>query len=307
MSDFTSGFWSPYIAIVTIISILACAWLLWKLSSRRLTEDEKARKRAGGERVDTTGHVWDEDLTELNNPLPNWWRWLFYITIVFALAYLVVYPGLGSYAGLWDWSSTGQYEKERASAQERFGPLFDGFLKQDLASVAADAGAKQMGERLFLTYCSQCHGSDAGGSKGFPNLGDGDWLYGGEPEAIKTSIASGRNGVMPPMGAALGADGIKELTHYVLSLSGSNHDAALAEKGKARFALCAACHGTDGSGNQQLGAPNLTDKIWLYGGSEAVIAETISNGRINAMPAHGELLGEGKVHVLAAYVYGLSR
>ena len=171
MSDFTSGFWSPYIAIVTIVSILACAYLLWRLSTRR---------PAKGEKVDTTGHVWDEDLSEYNNPLPNWWRWMFYITIVFSFGSLAVYPGLGSFAGLWKWSSVGQYENERTAAQQRFGPLFDKYLAQDVKVVAADPQARQMGERLFLTYCAQCHGSDAGGSKGFPNLRDGDWLYGGE-------------------------------------------------------------------------------------------------------------------------------
>jgi cytochrome c oxidase cbb3-type subunit III len=298
MSDFTSGFWSPYITIVTLISILACAWLLWRLSTRKLTK---------GEQIGTTGHVWDDDLTEYNHPLPNWWRWLFYITIVFALIYLAVYPGLGSFAGLWNWSSRAQYEAERADAQQRFGPLFDKYLAQDVKTVAADPQARQMGERLFLTYCAQCHGSDAGGSKGFPNLRDNDWLYGGEPDIIKASISAGRNGVMPPMGPALGAQGTKELAHYVLSLSNSKHDSALAEKGKAKFAVCAACHGADGKGSTQLGAPNLTDQTWLYGGDEATIAETIANGRINAMPAHGELLGEGKVHVLAAYVYGLAQ
>ncbi len=298
MSDFISGFWSPYIAIVTVVSMLACALLLWRLSTRRL---------AKGEKVDTTGHVWDEDLTEYNNPLPNWWRWMFYITIVFSLGYLAAYPGLGSFAGLWNWSSAGQYEKERTAAQQRFGPLFDKYLAQDVQAVAADPQARQMGERLFLTYCAQCHGSDAGGSKGFPNLSDADWLYGGEPEAIKTTITAGRNGVMPPMGPSLGAEGTKELANYVLSLSGGKHDSALAEKGKEKFAMCAACHGADGKGNQQLGAPNLTDQTWLYGSDEATIIETITNGRNNMMPAHGELLGEGKVHMLAAYVYGLSK
>jgi cytochrome c oxidase cbb3-type subunit III len=297
MSDFTSGFWSPYIAAVTVVSILACALLLWKLSSRKLSE---------GEQAGTTGHVWDDDLTELNNPLPNWWRWLFYITIVFSLVYLAMYPGLGSFAGLFNWSSKSQYEDERSAAQQRFGPLFDAYLARDIKTVATDPRAHEMGNRLFLTYCAQCHGSDAGGSKGFPNLRDGDWLYGGEPDAIKTSIATGRFGLMPPMGPALGPDGVKQVAHYVLSLSGSKHDAALAGQGKTKFVVCAACHGAEGKGNTQLGAPNLTDQIWLYGGDEATIIETITSGRSHSMPAHGEFLGEGKVHVLAAYIYGLS-
>ena len=307
MSDFTSEAWNIYITLITLTSIIACAVLLKAVSTKRV---------APGEQVGTTGHIWDEDLTEWNNPLPRWWMWLFYVTIVFGLVYLVLYPGLGSYAGYFGWSSQGQYQAEQAQAAATYDPIFDKFLKQDLKAVAADAEARQMGQRLFLTYCAQCHGSDAGGGKGFPNLRDNDWLYGGEPENIRESITNGRNGVMPSQGAAVGGDeGAKDVAHYVLSLSGRTHDSLRAFRGKSRFTtICAACHGADGKGSKTVGAPNLTDNIWIYGSSENAIIETIMKGRgtpmategTSVMPAHKNLLGEGKIHLLAAYVYGLS-
>ena len=298
MSDFTSGFWGSFIAIVALASIVGCGIFLKILSTRRL---------APGEKPGTTGHVWDEDLAEYHNPMPRWWMWLFYITIVFALAYLAYFPGLGSFAGIGHWTSQGKYEKEMADADNAYGPLFDKYLKQDLRAVAADPNAHQMGERLFLTYCSQCHGSDAHGAKGFPNLTDNDWLYGGEPETIKASITGGRNGMMPPMAAAIGGEqGAKQVANYVLSLSGRPHDAQLAAAGKDKFAVCAACHGPDGKGNPAIGSPNLTDDIWLYGGSEKTIVETISKGRNGMMPAQQDALSAGKIQLLAAYVYGLS-
>jgi len=253
------------------------------------------------------GHVWDENLEEYNNPLPNWWRWLFYITIVFGLVYLVLYPGLGKFAGTFKWTSTGQYEVEQARAAERYGPLFDTFVAMDIPAVAADPRARETGQRLFLNYCAQCHASDARGSRGFPNLADNDWLYGGDPATIKATIVNGRNGIMPPLGAVLGDEGVKDTAHYVLSLSGLTHDSLLASRGKALFATnCVVCHGADGKGNPALGAPNLTDKVWLYGGGETTISETIRAGRNNKMPAWGEFLGDAKTHVLAAYVWGLS-
>lgn len=297
MSDFVSDFWNFWVAGITLVSIIGCAVFLKAMS---------IKKKAGA--VDTTGHVWDGDLAEWNNPLPAWWSWMFYITVVFALVYLALYPGLGSYQGMWNWSSKGQWEGEMKHAAETYDPIFNQFLKQDLKTVAADPKAKEMGQRLFLTYCSQCHGSDAGGSRGFPSLTDKDWLYGGEPETIKASIMSGRSGIMPPHGPVLGDAGVKEVTNYVFSLSGHKHDANLAAAGKPKFEqICAACHTPAGTGMQALGAPNLTDKIWLYGGSEAAVAETISKGRNGVMPAWKDFLGEAKVHLLAAYVYGLSQ
>jgi cytochrome c oxidase cbb3-type subunit 3 len=239
--------------------------------------------------------------------MPRWWMGLFYLTIVFAVVYLVLYPGLGSYAGKLGWKSSGAYQLEVKQANADYGPLFDKYLKQDIRMVARDPQAHAIGERLFLNYCAQCHGSDARGNKGYPNLTDKDWLYGGEPSVIKETIMKGRNGQMPPMGAALGADSdVENVAHYVRSLSGLTADPVKVAFGKPKFGACAACHGADAHGNPALGAPNLTDKVWLYGGSAETIMETIRKGRNNTMPAWGEFLGEGKAHVLAAYVWSLS-
>lgn len=298
MSDFSSGFWSLFIALVTIVSILACGVLLWMQNIKRLPKENQAELH---------GHVWDGDLQEYNNPLPRWWMWLFYITIAFSLAYLIYYPGLGAFRGAAAWTSDGQHNAEVAAAEAQYGPLFDQYLKTDLALLAKDAQANAMGQRLFLNYCAQCHGSDAGGAGGFPNLRDQDWLYGGDPQTIKTTIMEGRNGVMPALGAAIGGEqGVVEMAHYVRALSGLKHDAALAQAAQPKFALCAACHGAEGKGNAALGAPNLTDQVWLYGGTQEKIAETIRLGRSNQMPAQKEFLGEAKVHLLAAYIYSLS-
>ncbi len=295
MSDFVSGAWNIYIAVVTVISILGCALFLWMQSSAKHVEGK------------TTGHVWDETLEEFSNPLPNWWRWLFYLTVVFALFYLTMYPGLGSFKGQYQWTSAGQYDNEMKKANDQYDPIFQKYLKQDIRVVAVNPEAREMGQRLFLTYCAQCHGSDARGTKGFPNLTDKDWLFGGSPERIKETIAQGRNALMPAKGVKpdLTEDEIKDLAHYVRSLSGLAADSLRVHRGKPLFgAACAACHGADGTGNVGL-APNLSDKVWLYGSSEATIIETISKGRVNQMPAFGDFLGEAKVHLLTAYVYGL--
>lgn len=309
MSDFTSDGWGIYISLVTLVSILGCGVFMMIVSRAKVS----AAPAAGGK--ETTGHVWDEDLSEYNNPLPRWWMWLFFITLVFSLAYLALYPGLGTFKGSFGWTSVGQYQKEVDDVNKVVGPLFDRFAKLDLKQVAADPQARAMGERLFLNHCAQCHGSDAGGSRGFPNLRDEEWLYGGEPEKIKESILNGRNGVMPPLGPVLGDDGVRNVTAYVRSLSGLAADGVRAEQGKPLFAAnCAVCHGPDGKGNVALGAPDLTNKVWLYGSAERDIIETITRGRnatpsaagVTVMPAHKDTLGEAKVHILAAYVWGLS-
>jgi len=299
MSDFFHDAWGVYVTVMTLASIVACLILLFGFSSRRVPMDD----------VGTTGHVWDEDLVERNNPLPRWWMWLFVITVLFGLAYLALYPGLGKFAGKYGWTSTGAYQEEQATAAAIYGPALEKFLKQDIPVLAGNAEARQMGQRLFLTYCAQCHGSDAGGSPGFPNLKDGDWLHGGDPQTIRLSISRGREGVMAPMGAALGGDeDVRDVMHYVFRLGGRTFDALRATRGKAKFdTLCAACHKADGTGNKSIGAPNLADDIWLHGASDAAIMESISKGRKGSMPAHEGFLDEGKVHLLTAYVYGLSR
>ncbi len=300
MSDFTSDFWGFYVAILTVLSILACLALLVAMSRQTVKKDASGK-------IVTTGHVWDEDLAEYSNPLPRWWMWLFYITVAFGGAYLLLYPGAGKFSGLLSWSSRGQFDEERAQAQAQVAPLYAKFSGQDVKLLAQDPQARAMGERLFLNNCAQCHGSDAGGGKGFPNLRDGDWLYGGEPEAIKASITEGRRGVMPALGAALPEQEVWNAAHYVMKLSGQLHDAARAEKGQVTFqTICAACHGPEGKGNPMIGAPNLTDSVWLYGGSERTIIETITGGRSSMMPSHKDLLEPEKIHLLTAYVYGLS-
>jgi cytochrome c oxidase cbb3-type subunit 3 len=301
MADFTDGFWDYYIALITVLGIAGCAILLWTQSTH------KVRLGPDGKPLATTGHVWDEDLTELNTPMPRWWMVLFYLTIVFGAIYLVLYPGLGSYAGKLGWQSSGAYREELKKADADYGPLFAKYARQDLKAVAADPQAHAIGERLFLTYCAQCHGSDARGNKGYPNLADDDWLYGGTPEVIKETIMKGRHGQMPSMAAALGSDkDVENVAHYVRSLSGLTADPVKVAFGKPKFGACAACHGMDAHGNQALGAPNLTDKTWLYGGSADTVMETIRKGRDNTMPAWGDFLGEPKAHVLAAYVWSLS-
>jgi cytochrome c oxidase cbb3-type subunit III len=296
VSKHMTDFWHWYIVILSVVSIIACGVVLW------LNTTAKAPK---GEKPELHGNVWDGDLQEYNHPLPNWWRWLFYITLIFSLVYLALFPGLGNMAGTLGWSSTGQYQQEVKRADEQFGPIFAKYAAVDVPTLAKNSEATSVGERLFLNYCAQCHGSDAAGGMSFPNLRDKDWLYGGDPASIERTIADGRNGIMPPQGEALGAVGVTEVAHYVRSLSNLSHDAALAAKGQAKFALCAACHGADGKGNRMLGAPNLTDKVWLYGSSIETISEGITKGRNNVMPGQGERLGKEKVHVLAAYVYSL--
>lgn len=298
MADFMSGFWSVFITVVTAVSLAAIG--LFAIGSAR-------GKKPKGERPETMGHVWDGDLSEYNNPLPHWWLNLFYITLVFGAVYLVLYPGLGSFAGVLGWTGIGQYEEEMAEADRVYGPLFQTYLTKDLQSLAADPKALKMGKRLYASYCAACHGADAGGALGFPDLTDDDWLYGGAPEVIEISILEGRAGVMPAWKGVLGPEDLADVTAYVRGLGGNTIDAAAAGRGKTVFDTnCAVCHGADGRGNPALGAPNLTDAIWLYGGSERRVAESIAKGRQGRMPEHDDFLGEAKVHLLAAYVYSLS-
>ena len=299
MSDFVSEFWNYYVVFIVLGSVLFCTWLLWSQSKHKPTVS------ATGD-VGTSGHVWD-DIEEYNHPLPKWWMWMFYITVVFGLVYLALYPGLGRFGGVLGWTSVGQYQAERERVDAQVAQIYERFVQMDLKAVAADKEAQEMGRRLYLTYCSQCHGSTAAGAKGFPNLTDNDWQWGGEPQQIVASIAQGRVGVMPPF-AHLGEAAIVDLANYVRSLAGYQHDATAAARGAESFvgAGCVGCHGMDGKGNPLLGAPNLTDKIWLYGSSEAEIVAGITGGRQNKMPAWQQFLGDAKVHVLSAYVYGLS-
>ena len=297
MSDFTGNFWHLFVAGITLVGMIACLLLLWfSGKAKAMTANDN-----------TTGHVWDGDLREMNNPLPRWWVGLFIITVIFSLVYLAFYPGLGNLPGKFGWSAHGQYDAEVAKANEQVAPLYAKFQGMPVEEVAKDPQAMAIGDRLFMNNCAQCHGSDARGSKGFPNLTDADWLHGGSPEKIKETLTQGRNGMMPPMAAAVGSpDDVRNVAHYVLSLSGSPHDSLRASLGKAKFGACAACHGMDGKGNQTMGAPNLTDDVWLHGWGENAIVAMINNGKTNQMPAQANKLTEGQIHVLASYVWGLS-
>lgn len=301
-----SSFWSGWILILSVGNLLACLWLVWWSVKKRPGE-----ANAG----DVTGHTWDGDLQEYNNPLPRWWLWLFYGTLIFAGVYMALYPWV--WDGVLGWTSAdkslskggvvSQYESEVQKANDTYGPIYAKYRAVAVVDLAKDAEANGMGKRLFLTYCMQCHGSDAQGAAGFPNLSDKDWQWGGTPEQIQATITAGRTAAMPTH-AQLGEEAIGNVAAYVMSLSGRQADATKVEAGKGVFtsAGCIACHGPDAKGNPMLGAPNLTDNTWLYGASEGVIKKTITGGRNGVMPAHKDLLGEDKIHLLTAYVYSLS-
>lgn len=297
MSDFTSSFWPIYISVITIGGILGCVLLLW------ISGTTKVASAADN----TTGHVWDGDLREMNNPLPRWWVGLFIITVLFAFAYLYLYPGLGSYQGSLKWSQTDQFDREVTKGNEQVAPIYAAFQGKSVHQLAQDPQAMAIGDRLFMNNCAQCHGSDAGGSKSFPNLTDKDWLWGGSPEQIHESITNGRQGIMAPVAEAVGTpEDVRNVAHYVLSLSDSPHDSVRASLGKPKFGVCAACHGADGKGNHALGAPNLTDNIWLHGWGENAIVDRITKGLHNVMPAWASKFTPEQINVLTAYVWGLS-
>jgi cytochrome c oxidase cbb3-type subunit 3 len=286
------------VTILVLANIAACVWLLAAVRRRR-------GETSGT--VETTGHVWDEDLRELNNPLPRWWLWSFVLTVIFGLGYLVVYPGLGNFAGIAGWSSQKQHRDQTVKADAVLARTLSPFERQSVTALSVNPDALRVGRNLFMNNCATCHGSDARGAPGFPNLTDKDWLFGGTPEAIVQTISYGRTSVMPAWHDVLGGDaGVEDVLAYVLSLSGRQVPAGNVENGRGKFtAICAACHGADGRGNQALGAPNLTDRIWLNGGALTTVRETISNGRQAQMPAQLERLGETRVKLLAAYVVSL--
>lgn len=323
-----SSFWSIWISVLTLGTLIGCYFLLrWCLTDF-----------TGIKEGESMGHSFD-GIEELNNPLPKWWSTFFLLTIIWGFGYLLVYPGLGNWKGLFGWQSSNQgvltleeskadtinnlkdnsgilnqYDREVAAANARYGPIFKAYAARDIKDLASDKNALKVGQRLFLQNCSQCHGSDARGTTGFPNLSDDDWLYGGSPETIKETIMFGRNsqGMMAWSSALGGEQGVKEVAAYVISLSGREVDPKLAKAGHTRFVMCQACHGSEGKGslisyNMKLGAPNLTDNTWLYGGSQHTIEESIRNGRAGIMPAWNKILGEEKVHVISAYVYSLSQ
>lgn len=299
MSDFFSSGWGIYIALVTGVGIIWCLYLLFSQRKTNVTYE------ADGSVADT-GHVWDGDLRELNNPLPRWWMWMFVLSCVFAIVYLILYPGMGTYEGALGYTTRNAHDASVVQANQQLKPVYAKYMGMDAKQVAADPAAREMGQRLFLNHCAQCHGSDAGGSKGFPNLADTDWLYGGDTQDIKQTLVAGRAGVMPAF-AHLESTQVSDVANYVRNLSGLAADQIKVGRGSEVYkANCAACHGAEGKGMAAMGAPNLTDKVWLYGGSEASIVETVLKGRNGMMPAHDTILTPEKIHLLTAYVWGLS-
>ena len=295
-----TSFWNWYVIIITIVTILACFWLLqWTKGVSNRDEE--------GDGTGTTGHVWDEDLVELNNPLPRWWLKLFYGTIAFAFIYMVLFGGLGNIGGVLGWSQEGQYEAQMEAANQAQETVFAVYREMDNETLIANADANATGQRLFANNCAMCHGSDGGGARGFPNLADDDWLYGGSFDTIMQTLENGRAGAMPVMVAGLDDKAITELVVYVQSMSGQKADPVMAANGKKNFdMLCVACHGPDGSGNQALGAPRLNDDIWLYGGEPETIRKTLTGGRNGNMPVFKDLLTEDQRRLITAYVLSLS-
>ncbi len=293
-----SDSWSFYIIVLVVVNILGNAWLLFSL---RKNPDDAVSE---GE---TLSHEFD-GIEEFNNPLPRWWLWLFVGSILFAIAYLILYPGLGKFPGVLGWTSINQWEAEETHAAETYGPIFAQYAQTPIPDLLGDKRAVDMGGRIFANNCSPCHGSDARGNKGYPNLTDGDWLHGGDPDTITLTVTNGRNGMMPPHGPVIGEEGVVDASNYVLSLSGREHDAEAAERGEKIFkTICFACHGPDGKGIRVMGSANLTDNTWLHGGTLVDIQETIRKGRMSQMPAHKDILGAEKVHLVALYVYSLSQ
>jgi len=295
-----STFWNVWIVGLTSINLILIIWVLMANRKVAVKDDADPENK-------TTGHVYD-GIEEFDNPLPKWWFIMFWVTIVFAVAYLIVYPGLGSYKGVYGWTSVNQLENEQEKAAEGYSEIFAKYAAMPIEEVAQDPRALKMGLRMFANNCSVCHGADAGGSYGFPNLTDNDWLYGGSPDVIKQTITYGRGGMMPAQGALIGEENVAKVADYVLSLNGLEHDTSKAEEGSKVFATyCSACHGADAKGNQMVGAPNLTDNIWLYEGTPQGIRHTIREGRTGMMPAQHDKLREDKIHLLSAYVYSLSQ
>jgi cytochrome c oxidase cbb3-type subunit 3 len=281
-----SIFWSVWIIVLTLGTLVGLFWLLFGNRTRPDTEEK------------TTGHIYD-GIEEYDNPLPAWWFHMFVLSMVFGIGYLVLFPGLGSFKGILNWTQESQWQQENEKINARFDSVLRQYASTPIEILAKDEKARRSGQRLFSSYCATCHGADAGGNTGFPNLRDNDWLWGGTPEKIKETLILGRQAAMPAWKGILND---KQLNDVALWLTSADKP----EAGAQVFATyCTACHGADAHGNPALGAPNLTDNIWLYGGSMGEIKTTLSSGRNGQMPAHAHILSPEKIHVLTAYIYGL--
>lgn len=295
-----TSFWSFWVSIISLGSIFGSLWLIY-ITRKSQTTDTETEK--------TMGHTFD-GIEEYDNPLPKWWMYMFVATCIFGLAYYALYPGLGNYKGLLGWTQVGQWENEVQTAEEKYGPIFEAYAATPINELVQDAEAMKVGQRLFANNCAVCHGSAGRGAIGFPNLTDDDWLYGGTEEAIKATLVNGRMGNMPVKGLnpAMTNAQVDDMVHYLLSFSDRSDNADAAERGAAMYqTACAACHGADAKGNQAIGAPNLTDNVWLYGSTPKRITHTLLYGRAGVMPAQLERLGEEKIHLLTAYVKSLSQ
>jgi len=285
-----------WIIVLTTATFVGITWILF---ANRKREQQSAEK--------TTGHEYD-GIQEYDNPLPAWWFYMFVLTIVWGAGYLIIYPGMGNFAGLLGWTQVGQHDRQVAAADEKFRTMRDRYMALPIEEIASDPAVRKMGMRMFGNNCAQCHGADAKGSYGFPNLADGDWIFGGTPDGIKASITNGRQAAMPPWGSIIGDKGVTDVTAYVMSINGRESDTAQVAAGEKVFqTYCVACHGADATGNPALGAPNLKNGIWLYGGTPEQISHSIRAGRNGVMPAHKDTLSEDKIHIITAYVYGLSQ
>jgi cytochrome c oxidase cbb3-type subunit 3 len=291
-----SGFWSVWVMILACITVgVSLTLFLWALWMRIPTVEDG-----------TTGHVWAHGvLREAVRPLPWWWVVISIGAFLFGAAYLFLYPGFGSYTGSLGWSSHQEQQRNAAAndalLEARFAPLRVLSIEQ----LAAHAEATRIGHRLYLDNCAACHGTSALGNHavGAPDLTDADWLYGGDAQTILTSILDGRNGVMPPLGGALGHNGVNEVAAYVVSVSGTQVPPDWVAPGKVRFdALCTACHGADGRGNPALGAPNLFDRAWLYGGNIESVVTAVRDGRSGVMPAWRARLSADEARLITAWI-----
>jgi cytochrome c oxidase cbb3-type subunit 3 len=292
-----STFWSIFVIVLVVINVGGCVWLIaWTMNMNTAEQDD-----------DSTGHTWDGDLKEYNNPLPKWWLNTFYLSIIFTVIYLALYPGLGNFKGLLGWTQDGQYEEQLAASRAQYEEVYAAFVGISLEDLATNPDALRLGRNTYMNNCASCHGSDGRGAKSFPNLTDDNWLWGGDAATVQQTIAQGRVGNMPALGAVAGEEGVEQIITYLLSDTGDSSAEVAAGKQKFMTSGCIGCHGVNAEGNPILGAPNLRDADWLHGSSREDIRDTINNGRVNQMPAHLDLIGEDRVRMVAAYVLSLSQ
>lgn len=297
-----SSFWSVYVIVLVVINIIGCGWLLWN----------NAKRRPGDPAPNETSHIWDEDITEYNKPMPKWWMNLFWLTILFGIGYLIYYPGMGNFKGLGEWTSAKEVQQDKIKYDAKIDELFAEFAGKPIDLLAKNEKAVAVGERIFGNNCATCHGSTAKGAIGYPNLSDDIWHWGGSADQILATILNGRQGVMPPWGNVLRGQGgdqaVDAVTEYVQALAHPEAPISdLGRQGKKLYdGVCVACHGTEGKGNMALGAPNLTDSYWMYGSSKEAIAEGIEHGHHGVMPAHKDLIGDTRARLVGAYVWSLS-